>query len=35
MVFVRNNELHRWTPEEMRQGHPNISFGVGVGVGIR
>ena len=35
MVFLRNNELHRWTPEEMRQGHPNISFGVGVGVGIR
>jgi outer membrane lipoprotein len=32
MVFVRNGDFHRWTPEEMRQGHPNISFGVGVGV---
>jgi outer membrane lipoprotein len=35
MLFVRNGELHRWTPEEMRKGHPNISFGVGVGVGGR
>lgn len=35
LLFVRDNELHRWTPEEMRQGHPNISFGVGVGVGGR
>lgn len=35
MLAVRANELHRWTPDEMRQGHPNISFGVGVGVGIR
>lgn len=35
MVFVRNGDLHRWTPEEMRKGHPNISFGVGVGVGGR
>ena len=32
MVFVRHGDFHRWTPEEMRQGHPNISFGVGVGV---
>lgn len=30
--LVRSLEMHRWTPEEMRQGHPNISFGVGVGV---
>jgi len=30
--LVRSQEMHRWTPEEMRQGHPNISFGVGVGV---
>ena len=29
---VRNGDFHRWTPEEMRQGHPNISFGDGVGV---
>jgi len=27
-------QSHRWTPDELRQGHPNISFGVGVGVGI-
>lgn len=32
VVAVRNGDFHRWTPEEMRQGHPNISFGVGVGV---
>lgn len=35
MVFVRHGGLHRWTPAEMRQGHPNIRFGIGVGVGIR
>lgn len=35
MVFVRTGDLHRWTPAEMRQGHPNIRFGVGVGIGIR
>lgn len=34
MVVVQPGDLHRWTPEEMRQGHPNISFGVGVGVGV-
>lgn len=33
LLFVHGNDLHRWTPAEMRQGHPNISFGVGVGVG--
>jgi len=27
-------QSHRWTAAEMRAGHPNISFGVGVGVGI-
>lgn len=34
-ALVRSEAMHRWTPEEMRQGHPNISFGVGVGVGVR
>ncbi len=33
--LVHSQAMHRWTPEEMRQGHPNISFGVGVGVGGR
>ena len=28
-------QSHVWTPAEMRQGHPDIHFGVGVGVGIR
>jgi outer membrane lipoprotein len=27
-------QSHRWTADELRKGHPNISFGVGVGVGI-
>ncbi|HKT29110.1 Slp family lipoprotein [Dyella sp.] len=27
-------QSHLWTQDELRQGHPNISFGVGVGVGI-
>ena len=27
-------QSHLWTSAELRQGHPNISFGVGVGVGI-
>jgi outer membrane lipoprotein len=31
MVYVRHGAMHRWTPEEMREGHPNISIGVGVG----
>lgn len=35
VIRVSPNDLHRWTPDEMRQGHPNINFGVGVGVGIR
>ncbi|MGH8184240.1 MAG: Slp family lipoprotein [Rhodanobacteraceae bacterium] len=34
-ALVHSDALHHWTPEEMRQGHPNIRFGVGVGVGIR
>ncbi|WP_266182932.1 Slp family lipoprotein [Dyella humicola] len=28
-------QSHIWTAEEMHSGHPNISFGLGVGVGIR
>lgn len=28
-------QSHVWTPAEMAQGRSNISFGVGVGVGIR
>jgi outer membrane lipoprotein len=32
---VHEGNLHRWTSEEMRKGHPNISFGVGVGGVIR
>jgi outer membrane lipoprotein len=28
-------QAHRWTAAEMRAGHPDIHFGVGVGVGIR
>ncbi|MFC4527843.1 Slp family lipoprotein [Dyella halodurans] len=27
-------QSHLWTPAEMHSGHPNISFGLGVGVGI-
>jgi outer membrane lipoprotein len=30
-ALVRSDAMHRWTPEEMRRGHPNISIGVGVG----
>jgi outer membrane lipoprotein len=30
-ALVHGDAMHRWTPEEMRQGHPNISIGVGVG----
>lgn len=35
MLFVRRSDLHRWTPDEMRKGHPNISIGVGIGGWIR
>lgn len=27
-------QSHLWTSDELRKGHPNISFGVGVGVGV-
>lgn len=30
--LVHSQAMHHWTPEEMRQGHPNINFGVGVGI---
>ncbi|HKV65783.1 MAG TPA: Slp family lipoprotein [Rhodanobacteraceae bacterium] len=30
-ALVHSEAMHRWTPDEMRQGHPNISIGVGVG----
>ena len=33
--LVKTAQSHPWTPDEMRSGHPNISFGLGVGVGIR
>lgn len=33
--LVKIAQSHVWTPDEMRSGHPNVSFGVGVGVGIR
>lgn len=33
--LVKTAQSHVWTPDEMRSGHPNISFGLGVGVGIR
>lgn len=32
--LVNVAQSHVWTPAEMRQGHPNIQFGVGVGVGF-
>jgi outer membrane lipoprotein len=33
--LVSVSQSHVWTPAQMRQGHPDIHFGVGVGVGIR
>lgn len=33
--LVTVNESHVWTAEEMRKGHNNVHFGVGLGVGIR
>lgn len=33
--LVHSEAMHRWTADEMRQGHPNVSFGVGVGIGGR
>lgn len=35
LVNVASGNLHRWTPDEMAKGHPNISFGIGVGTWIR
>lgn len=35
LVAVKTGDMHRWTAEEMRKGHSNVRFGVGVGVGIR
>lgn len=32
--LVQTAQSHVWTAEEMRSGHPNVSFGLGVGVGI-
>lgn len=32
--IVQSGRIHRWTAEEMRQGHPHFNFGLGVGVGI-
>ncbi|HUA79770.1 MAG TPA: Slp family lipoprotein [Dyella sp.] len=32
--LVTVSQSHQWTSAELRQGHPNVSFGVGVGVGI-
>lgn len=33
-ALVRGEALHHWTADEMSQGHPNVSFGVGVGTWI-
>lgn len=33
--LVHVGQSHVWTAAEMRSGHPNVSFGLGVGVGIR
>lgn len=30
-ALIHSNAMHRWTPDEMSQGHPNVSIGVGVG----
>ncbi len=32
--LVKIAQSHVWTADEMRSGHPNVSFGVGLGVGI-
>ncbi len=29
--LVRSDTIHRWTAEEMREGHPNVSIGIGIG----
>ncbi|HET6432203.1 Slp family lipoprotein [Dyella sp.] len=33
--LVQVDQAHAWTAEEMRSGHSNVHFGVGLGVGIR
>ena len=33
--LVELAQSHVWSAEEMRGGHPNVHFGVGLGVGIR
>ncbi|MBN8922862.1 MAG: hypothetical protein BGP10_09855 [Rhodanobacter sp. 68-29] len=33
--LVQATQSHVWTDQEMRSGRPNVSFGVGLGVGIR
>lgn len=33
--LVKVTQSHRWTADEMQRGHPNVHFGVGVGVGVR
>lgn len=33
--LVKVAQSHVWTADEMHRGHPNISFGVGVGAGFR
>ena len=33
--LVKVAQAHVWTAEELRQGHSNVHFGVGLGVGIR
>lgn len=30
--LVDAQQLHHWTAEELRAGHPHVSFGVGVGI---
>jgi outer membrane lipoprotein len=32
--LVSATQSHVWTPDELRRGHSNIQFGLGVGVGI-
>lgn len=33
--LVKVAQAHVWTADELRQGHSNVHFGLGVGVGIR
>ena len=33
--LVSTTQSHVWTADEMRKGHSNVHFGVGLGVGIR